>query len=459
MIQKVIKRIHFVGIGGIGMSGIAEIMLNQGFEISGSDLSTSEITDSLKAKGVTIYEGHSAENVKQADVLVYSSAVNKENPEVIEAIERKIPVIKRSEMLAECMRMRYGIGIAGTHGKTTTTSMVGLVLTEAGIDPTIIVGGKLSGLGGTNARLGNSDYIVVEADEFDRTFLSLTPSIAAITTLEKEHLDTYKDLDDIKSAFIQFANKVPFFGFVVLCLDEPALQDIIPLINKKVFTYGLTSQADVRAVDITHDKYASTYTVIYKGEELGQIKLNIPGVHNVKNSLVAVTIAKELGVSFEVIKKSLESFSGVYRRFETKYDKEILVVDDYAHHPTETNATLSGIRNGWKRRLVVVFQPHLFSRTKDFYEEFGRSFLNSDVFICTDIYPAREKPIEGITGELVANAAKKFGHKNVIYEADKNNIPELLNSIVKDDDIIVTMGAGDIWKFGEKFIDVYKKNK
>ena len=459
MIQKVIKRIHFVGIGGIGMSGIAEIMLNQGFEISGSDLSTSEITDSLKAKGVTIYEGHSAENVKQADVLVYSSAVNKENPEVIEALERKIPVIKRSEMLAECMRMRYGIGIAGTHGKTTTTSMVGLVLTEAGIDPTIIVGGKLSGLGGTNARLGNSDYIVVEADEFDRTFLSLTPNIATITTLEKEHLDTYKDLDDIKSAFIQFANKVPFFGFVVLCLDEPALQDIIPLINKKVFTYGLTSQADVRAVDITHDKYASTYTVIYKGEELGQITLNIPGVHNVKNSLVAVTIAKELGVSFEVIKKSLESFSGVYRRFETKYDKEILVVDDYAHHPTETNATLSGIRNGWKRRLVVVFQPHLFSRTKDFYEEFGRSFLNSDVFICTDIYPAREKPIEGITGELVANAAKKFGHKNVIYEADKNNIPELLNSIVKDDDIIVTMGAGDIWKFGEKFIDVYKKNK
>ncbi|MBZ0180951.1 MAG: UDP-N-acetylmuramate--L-alanine ligase [Melioribacteraceae bacterium] len=459
MIQKVIKKIHFVGIGGIGMSGIAEIMLNQGFQISGSDLSNTEITESLKAKGVTIYEGHSADNVKDADVLVYSSAVKIDNPEVQTAIERKIPVIKRSEMLAECMRMRYGIGIAGTHGKTTTTSMVGLVLTEGGIDPTIIVGGKLSGLGGTNARLGNSDYIVVEADEFDRTFLSLTPSIAAITTLEKEHLDTYIDLDDIKSAFIQFANKVPFFGFVVLCLDEPALQDIIPLINKKVFTYGLTSQADVRAIDISHDKYSSTYTVIYKGEELGKITLNIPGVHNVKNSLVAVTIAKELGISFEVIKKSLESFTGVYRRFETKYNNEILVVDDYAHHPTETNATLNGIRSGWKRRLVVVFQPHLYSRTRDFYEEFGRSFLNSDIFICTDIYPAREKPIEGITGELVANAAKKFGHKNVIYEADKNNVPELLNSIVKKDDIVVTMGAGDIWKFGEKFIDVYKKSK
>ena len=453
------KHIHFVGIGGIGMSGIAEIMLNQGFQISGSDLSNTEITESLKAKGVTIYEGHSADNVKDADVLVYSSAVKIDNPEVQTAIERKIPVIKRSEMLAECMRMRYGIGIAGTHGKTTTTSMVGLVLTEGGIDPTIIVGGKLSGLGGTNARLGNSDYIVVEADEFDRTFLSLTPSIAAITTLEKEHLDTYKDLDDIKSAFIQFANKVPFFGFVVLCLDEPALQDIIPLINKKVFTYGLTSQADVRAIDISHDKYSSTYTVIYKGEELGKITLNIPGVHNVKNSLVAVTIATELGISFDVIKKSLESFTGVYRRFETKYNNDILVVDDYAHHPTETNATLSGIRSGWKRRLVVVFQPHLYSRTRDFYEEFGRSFLNSDVFICTDIYPARETPIEGITGELVANAAKKFGHKNVIYEADKNNVPELLNSIVKKDDIVVTMGAGDIWKFGEKFIDVYKKSK
>jgi UDP-N-acetylmuramate--alanine ligase len=459
MIHKVIKKIHFVGIGGIGMSGIAEIMLNQGFQISGSDLSNTEITESLKAKGVTIYEGHSADNVKDADVLVYSSAVKIDNPEVQTAIERKIPVIKRSEMLAECMRMRYGIGIAGTHGKTTTTSMVGLVLTEGGIDPTIIVGGKLSGLGGTNARLGNSDYIVVEADEFDRTFLSLTPSIAAITTLEKEHLDTYKDLDDIKAAFIQFANIVPFFGFVVLCLDEPALQDIIPLINKKVFTYGLTSQADVRAIDITHDKYSSTYTVISKGEELGKITLNIPGVHNVKNSLVAVTIAKELGISFEVIKKSLESFTGVYRRFETKYNNDILVVDDYAHHPTETNATLSGVRSGWKRRLVVVFQPHLYSRTRDFYEEFGRSFLNSDVFICTDIYPAREKPIEGITGELVANAAKKFGHKNVIYEADKNNVPELLNSIVKKDDIVITMGAGDIWKFGEKFIDVYKKSK
>jgi UDP-N-acetylmuramate--alanine ligase len=456
MMMQTIKNVHFVGIGGIGMSGIAEILLSQGFKISGSDLNKSEVTDRLESLGIKIYEGHSAENLKEADVLVFSSAVNLENPEVKAAIERKIPVIKRSEMLAECMRMKYGIGIAGTHGKTTTTSMVGLVLTEAGIDPTIIVGGKLSGLGGTNARLGKSDYIVVEADEFDRTFLKLTPVIAALTTLEKEHLDTYKDLDDIKAAFIEFANKVPFFGFVVLCLDEPALQDIIPLINKKIFTYGLSPQSDIRATNITHDKNSTEYTVTYLGEELGKIKLNIPGLHNVKNSLVALTIAKEMGVKFEVIKKALESFSGVYRRFEKKYDNDVMVIDDYGHHPTEINVTLDGIRRGWDRRLIAVFQPHLFSRTRDFYAEFGRSFLNSDIFICTDVYPAREKPIEGITGEMIANAAKKFGHKNVFYEPDKTKIPDLLKSIYKKGDIIVTLGAGDIWKFGEKFVEQLK---
>lgn len=457
MMMNTVKNVHMVGIGGIGMSGIAEILLTQGFKVSGSDIAKSEVTDRLESLGIKIYEGHKTENLEEADVLVYSSAVTVENPEVKEAIARKIPVIKRSEMLAECMRMKYGIGIAGTHGKTTTTSMVGLVLTEGGIDPTIIVGGKLSGLGGTNARLGNSEFIVVEADEFDRTFLKLTPSIAAITTLEKEHLDTYKDLDDIKSAFVQFANKVPFFGFVVLCLDEPALQDIIPLINKKVFTYGLTSQADIRAIDIKHEQYTSSYTVVYKGEELGRITLQMPGVHFVKNSLVAVCIAKEMGIDFTTIKKALESFTGVYRRFETKYCNDILVIDDYAHHPTETNATLSGIRAGWKNRLVVVFQPHLYSRTRDFYAEFGRSFLNTDVFICTDVYPAREKPIEGITGELIANTAKDFGHKHVIYEPDKNKIPELLMKLHKKNDIIVTMGAGDIWKFGEKFVEMLKK--
>jgi len=455
---KNIKKVHFVGIGGIGMSGIAEILLNQGFEISGSDKMLSDVTSRLTDLGIKVYEGHSPENVKDVDVLVYSSAVTTDNPEVRAAAERKIPIIKRSEMLAECMRMQYGIGIAGTHGKTTTTSMVGLTLTEGNIDPTIIVGGKLSGLGGTNARLGNGEFIVVEADEFDRTFLKLTPTIAAITTLETEHLDTYKDLDDIKAAFVEFANKVPFYGFVALCMDEPALLDIIPQINKKIITYGLTTQADVRAVDISHNQFLSKFSVNYFGKKLGEINLRIPGLHNIKNALVAVTIAHELGIDFKVIKKALESFSGVYRRFEVKYDKEILVIDDYAHHPTETTVVLAGIRAGWNRRLVVVFQPHLYSRTKDFYQEFGRSFLNSDVFICTDVYPAREEAIEGISGELIANTAKKIGHKNVIYVEDKNDVPAKLNEIKKDGDIIITMGAGDIWKFGDRFVQLLNKN-
>jgi len=456
---KSIKKIHFVGIGGIGMSGIAEILINQGFEVSGSDLHLTEVTKRLEEIGAKIYEGHSPENVKDVDVLVYSSAVIPDNPEVRAAADRNIPIIKRAEMLAETMRMQYGIGIAGTHGKTTTTSMVGLTLTEGGIDPTIIVGGKLSGLGGTNARLGNGEFIVVEADEFDRTFLKLTPTIAAITTLEREHLDTYKDLDDIKTAFIEFANKVPFYGFIVICLDEPALQDIIPQINKTIFTYGTTAQADVRAIDIEYEGFSSQYTAIYKGKELGRIKLNIPGEHYVKNSLVAVTIGMELGIDFEVIKKALEKFTGVYRRFETKYKNDILVLDDYAHHPTETSATLAGIRAAWDRRLVVIFQPHLFSRTKDFYQDFGRSFLNSDVFICTDIYPAREKPIEGITGEMIANITKKYGHKNVIYVPDKKDVPKKLMELKKKDDIIITMGAGDIWKYGEKFVELLKEEK
>lgn len=454
---KNIKNVHFVGIGGIGMSGIAEVLLNQGFNISGSDKVLTDVTKRLMEIGIKVYEGHNPENLQDVDVLVYSSAVQTDNPEVQAAYERKIPVIKRSEMLAECMRMKYGIGIAGTHGKTTTTSMVGLVLTEGNIDPTIIVGGKLSGLGGTNARLGQGEFIVVEADEFDRTFLKLTPTIAAITTLESEHLDTYRDLDDIKGAFIEFANKVPFYGFVVLCLDEPALQDIIPQINKKILTYGLTTQADIRAIEIKHNGFSSSYIVKYKNIELGEIKLKIPGVHNIKNSLVAVCIGMELGIPFETIKKALESFSGVYRRFEVKYNNEFMVVDDYAHHPTETSATLAGIRSGWDRRLVSVFQPHLYSRTKEFYQEFGRSFLNSDVFICTDVYPAREEAIEGVTGELISNTAKKFGHKEVYYIPNKEDVPEFLNNIKKKDDIIITMGAGDIWKYGEMFIELLKK--
>lgn len=451
-----IKKIHFVGIGGIGMSGIAEILLDQGFQVSGSDKALSEVTDRLQSLGATIFEGHTAEHIaSDVDTVVYSSAVAGENPEVREAMKRKIPVVRRAEMLAEVMRLKYGVGIAGTHGKTTTTSMTSLVLMEGDLDPTVIVGGKLSGLGGTNARLGKGEFIVVEADEFDRSFLSITPTIAVLTTLEADHLDCYRDLEDIKGAFIQFSNKVPFYGFVVLNLDEPALQDILPQLSKrKIITYGLHSpQADLQAVDIHHKESTTTFTVVQDYKELGSLTLQIPGKHNVQNALAAIAVGLNLGVPFEKAKAGIEKFTGVYRRWEKKGEaKGITVYDDYAHHPTECKATLSGVKSGWRRRVVCVFQPHLYSRTRDFYEDFGKAFLLADVLVVTDVYPAREEPIQGVSGELIINAAKQYGHKETHYVQDKKNVPEYLRKITKSGDIVITMGAGDIWKFGEQFL-------
>ncbi len=450
-----VKKIHFVGIGGIGMSGIAEILLDQGFKVTGSDKQLSEITERLEKLGAKIYEGHSPEYIDEdVDVVVYSSAVKMDNPEIQEAMRRKIPLIRRAEMLAELMRLKYGIGIAGTHGKTTTTSMVGLVLIEGGFDPTVIVGGVLRDLGGTNARLGHGNFIVVEADEFDRSFLQLTPTIAVITTLEPEHLDCYGSVDELKSAFVDFANKVPFYGFVVLCLDEPMIQDIIPQIKKKIITYGLNAQADVQAVDPEFKERTSSYTLIYKGKNLGRVNLQVPGIHNVKNSLAAVAVGMELGIDFEKIKNALEKFRGVYRRFEIRAEiNGVMVVDDYAHHPTEIKAVLQAAKEGWKRRVVAVFQPHLYSRTKDFYQDFGRSFFNADVCVLTDVYPAREEPIEGVSGELIADSARKFGHKEVHYVPDKKQIPEYLIKLVKSGDMVIFMGAGDITKICGEFIN------
>lgn len=455
-----IKKIHFVGIGGIGMSGIAEILLDQGFKVSGSDRSTGEVTARLQTLGAEITEGHQPQNVgPDVDALVYSSAISPDNPELVEAQKRKIPIIRRAEMLAEVMRLKYGIGIAGTHGKTTTTSMVSLILMEGGLDPTVIVGGKLSGLGGTNARLGHGDFIVVEADEFDRSFLSITPTIAVLTTLETDHLDCYRDLEDIKGAFIQFANKVPFYGFIVLCLDEPALQDIMPrLTKKKTITYGMNPQADMQAVDIRFKDNTSTFVVQKENRELGQVSLQIPGRHNVQNALAAIAVGLELGVPFARVRQGIEKFTGVYRRWEKKGEVNgVTVYDDYAHHPTECRATLSGAKAGWRRRIVCVFQPHLYSRTRDFYEEFAKSFLLCDVLVVTDVYPAREEPIQGITGELIANAAKQYGHKEVHYLSDKKGVPALLMNITKPADIVITMGAGDIWKYGEGFLKMKHK--
>ena len=457
-----IKKIHFVGIGGIGMSGIAEILLDQGFAVSGSDKVLSEVTDRLQNLGAQIAEGHKPENITtDVDALVYSSAVSFDNQEVVEAQKRKIPIIRRAEMLAEVMRLKYGIGIAGTHGKTTTTSMVSLVLMEGDLDPTVIVGGKLSGLGGTNARLGHGDFIVVEADEFDRSFLSITPTIAVLTTLETDHLDCYRDLEDIKSAFVQFASKVPFYGFIVLCLDEPALQDIMPqLTKKKIISYGMNPQADVQAVDIRNEANMTTFTLVKNGHELGQITLQIPGNHNVQNALGAIAVGLEVGVPFEKVKTGIEKFTGVNRRWEKKGEvNNISLYDDYAHHPTECKAALAGAKAGWRRRVVCVFQPHLYSRTRDFYEEFGKAFLLADVLIVTDVYPAREEPIQGVTGELIVNAAKQYGHKDVHYTPDKKNVPDILLKILKQNDIVVTMGAGDIWKFGEEFLRQLQNKK
>ncbi len=454
-----IKKIHFVGIGGIGMSGIAEILLDQGFKVSGSDKALSEVTDRLKSLGARISEGHTPEHLApDVDALVYSSAVTPDNPEVLEAQRRKIPVIRRAEMLAEVMRLKYGIGIAGTHGKTTTTSMISLVLMEGGLDPTVIVGGKLSGLGGTNARLGHGEFIVVEADEFDRSFLSITPTIAVLTTLETDHLDCYRDLEDIKGAFIQFASRVPFYGFVVLCLDEPALLDIMPqLSKKKIITYGLNPQADVQAFEIHQKENVSTFTVARGDKDLGAISLQVPGKHNVQNALAAIAVGFELGVRFEKIKAGIERFTGVYRRWEKKGELDgITIYDDYAHHPTECKATLAATKAGWRRRVVCVFQPHLYTRTRDFYEEFAKSFLLSDVLIVTDVYAAREEPIQGVTGELIVNAAKQFGHKDAHYVQDKKQVPDFLKSLVKKGDIVITMGAGDIWKYGEEFLRLMK---
>lgn len=450
-----IRHIYFVGIGGIGMSGIAEILLNQGFEVSGSDLAKTEVTRHLQDVGATVYEGHDPAQLKDVDVLVYSSAVSMDNPEVVAAIERKIPVIRRAEMLAEVMRLHHGIAIAGTHGKTTTTSMLGLVLIEGRQDPTVIVGGKLHAFGGTNARLGSGEFMVVEADEYDRSFLRLNPSITVLTTLEAEHLDIYASLEDLKNAFVEFANKIPFYGFVTLCLDEPALQEILPRIKRKVITYGFSSQADVQAVELKQNENRAVFTVLSFGEELGEIALGVPGEHNVQNALAAVAVSLELGIPFENIKQALDTFAGAFRRFEVKADTHgILVIDDYAHHPTEVQVTLRGIKAGWRRRVVCVFQPHTYSRTRDFYKDFGRAFMNADVLVVTDVYPARERPIQGVSGELIAEAARQFGHKNVHYVPDKEDLPAYLIEISREDDIVITMGAGDIYQYGAQYIDM-----
>ncbi len=451
------RQIHFIGIGGIGMSGIAEFLHNQGLEITGSDLKKSELTHHLEELGIPIFEGHDPKLIKEIDVVVKSSAIKDDNPEVIAAKSQKIPVIRRAEMLAEITRMSYSIGIAGTHGKTTTTSMAGVVLEKAGLEPTIIVGGKVMNFGSNNV-MGSGKYIIVEADEYDHSFLSLTPIIAGITNIDTDHLDCYRNYDNIKSAFVEYANKVPFFGCVIACLHDQGVQEILPLINKKLVTYGTSRQADVQAVNIKMKDFTTEYDAIYKGYKLGKIKLNVNGKHNILNSLMAVSIGLELDIPFKDIQSGLSAFKGVYRRSEFKTDiKGISIFDDYAHHPTEIKTTLEGFRDSTRRKIVVLFQPHLYSRTRDFYQDFGRAFFSCDSLILAPIYPAREQEIPGVTSKLIADAAILSGHHDINWlETNEQIIPTVLNKL-KEGDLFITMGAGNIWKYGEQIIEQLKK--
>jgi UDP-N-acetylmuramate--alanine ligase len=439
------QRIHLVGIGGIGMSGIAEVLLTLGYSVSGSDVKLSNITERLQKLGATIYEGHKASSVDGAHVVVTSSAVKPDNPEVIEAHNRKIPVIPRAEMLAELMRLKYGIAVAGAHGKTTTTSMVASVLAAAHLDPTFVIGGRVN-QAGTTARLGKGEYFVVEADESDRSFLMLAPVVAVVTTIDREHLDQYSSLEDIQDAFIQFVNRVPFYGAAILCVDEPNVQAIIPSVKRPIITYGTSSQADLVISDVKLDGLESEFRLTYKSDDLGIFRLSHPpGMHNVRNAAAAAAVALYLNVASDLIREGLAKFAGVGRRFDIKgVANDITVIDDYGHHPAEIRATLDAARGCKFNRLLVLFQPHRFTRTQHLWDEFSRGFNQADVLVLTDIYPASEAPIPGVTSEALANAIRGAGHKNVHYARSLQEGVVLLLKQARPGDAILTIGAGSV---------------
>jgi UDP-N-acetylmuramate--alanine ligase len=458
---KGFHKVHFIGIGGIGMSGIAEVLINQGYEVSGSDLHESKITKKLKKLGATIQYGHDAKHLTEVDVVVTSTAIRSDNPEVVAAEERNIPVIPRAMMLAELMRMKRGIAVAGTHGKTTTTSMIAEMMARAQLDPTYIVGGILK-LVNSNAQLGSGEFLVAEADESDGSFLMLTPTIAVITNIEEEHMDHYQSLDEIQADFLAFANSVPFFGLVVLCLEHENVQAIIPDIKKRMVTYGYTPQADFYATDVRFGKLTSTFTVNYRGERWGEITLQMIGSHNILNALATVAVGLEVGLTFPVIQDALSVFEGVERRFEIKGEaRGITVVDDYGHHPTEIKATIDAARNFWPGRIVVVFQPHRYTRTRDLFEDFLTAFFGADALILTDIYPAAEEPIEGITTQKLFEGIKERGMKDVSYIANKSMIAKELLERIKPDDMVITLGAGDVHRVGKELLALLsgEKNK
>ncbi|MFO0552107.1 MAG: UDP-N-acetylmuramate--L-alanine ligase [Polyangiaceae bacterium] len=447
MFRGRVRHIHFVGVGGVGMSGLAEILRSLSFDVSGSDLKESSTTQRLSSHGVRIDIGHRAENVAGADVVVYSSAVKDKNPEIVEARALGTPVITRAEMLAELMRLKYGVAIAGSHGKTTTTSLVATVLRSAGLDPTVVVGGKMAALG-SNARLGAGDLLVAEADESDGSFLRLTPTIAVVTNIDPEHLDHYGTHQKIKDAFVEFAARVPFYGLAVLCLDHPHVQDILPRVQRRYVTYGLNPQADYSARAIQFRGLETSFNAYRRGTSLGGFTVKMPGAHNVLNCLATIAVADELEVPLDVTKQALSTFGGVARRFTIVGKSQgRTLVDDYGHHPAEIRATLEAARRAYPsedHRIVVAFQPHRHSRTRDLFDDFSRAFNQADVLVVTDIYAAGESPIPGVSAEKLVQSIREHGHHHAHYAPDKRDLPALLADITREGDIVIALGAGDI---------------
>ena len=447
-----IKRIHFVGIGGIGMSGIAEVLINMGYEISGSDIGQSSTVKRLKDLGANITIGHSSENVEGSGVVVISSAIKHNNPEVLRAKEINIPVIPRAEMLAELMRLRYGIAVAGSHGKTTTTSMVAAVLSYGKLDPTIVVGGKVTAMG-TNARLGRGDFMVVEADESDGSFLRLSPVISVLTNIDEEHMDHYKDMNELEGAFSTFINKIPFYGLSVLCIDCPRTKKLAKDFNKRFLTYGFDKDAELRAEDVTISGFETNFNVFLNNDELGSVTLNVPGRHNAQNALAAIAIGMELGMSFGDVTQGLSEFKGIDRRLQVKGEvRGIKVIDDYAHHPREIEVTLEAVKQSHSGRVVVIFQPHRYSRTKLLYDGFVQALTKTDILYIMDIYAASEDPITGVSSELLCKSVIENGGKNVRYLNGDDMLSEVVEEL-KEDDVVITLGAGNVWAFGEKIVE------
>jgi UDP-N-acetylmuramate--alanine ligase len=448
------QHLHFAGIGGIGMSGIAEVLLNLGYTISGSDLRLSPTTERLAQLGATVYEGHDAKNVAGAKALVVSSAVDENNPEVREARRLQIPVIPRGELLAELMRLKYGVAVAGSHGKTTTTSMIATILSHAGMDPTVVVGGKVSSMGGTNARVGKSDFLVVESDESDGSFLKLSPILAIVTNIDREHLDHYADIEAIRAAFSEFINKVPFYGAAILCLDSENVQSILPSVRRRTITYGRSAQADYRPSDQHSGDFHTTFHLRSRAADLGEFRLNVPGDHNVLNATAAIAAAIELGVAPDVAREGLAKYTGVGRRFEVKGEVNgVTVVDDYGHHPTEIRATLAAARSVCRKKIHVLFQPHRYTRTMHLMDDFARSFHAADQVVVLEIYAASEPPIEGVTGAALAERMAQFGHRGVSFAAsNEEGVREVARGAAPGD-MILTLGAGSVSQLADKILE------